>query len=507
MPREQHTPFRDLHSPPRSKGQIALDRLRNQEQIARLMVGTTPAGAEAGSQIQTETSEVDDQGKDELVRILFERREEAGAGVVLLDVAPTDTEQWSLIVPGQLIVREAPQSLSPVAAQILGENKFLVQNGFGASPLCPELAGRLTVYNYTGGLSDDTRGQRNRDMRVAMGRLESEAAVRAAPTLVTALQKVIVKAAIGPAPTTVTTSQAFKAAGVHAPAGDVVVAVIDTGIANVRRADGWLNEVPGGPGRIDPLDAFPAPGNGKLDFAAGHGTFAAGIVRLVDPDARIRVYTALDSDGFADETTIACAMIQAVKDGADVLNLSFGMQTVDGRPSVALEMALEAIDEIADAQNQPRPAIVAAAGNYGNEEKVWPAAFSDRVISVAALNPELEETYHGADWSTRGEWVTCCCVGTGIVSTFVPGDEDPDFSRHHPEFPQPDSYPFQGTGDSWAVWSGTSFAAPQVAGAISRLARETSKPPREAATDLLAAAAPLDDYPLFGKAIILLPGT
>ena len=66
-----------------------------------------------------------------------------------------------------------------------------------------------------------------------------------------------------------------------------------------------LNEVPGGPGRIDPLDAFPVPGNGRLDFAAGHGTFAAGIVRMVDPEARIRVYQALDSDGFADENTIA----------------------------------------------------------------------------------------------------------------------------------------------------------------------------------------------------------
>ena len=67
--------------------------------------------------------------------------------------------------------------------------------------------------------------------------------------------------------------------------------------------------------------------------------------------------------------------------------------------------------------------------------------------------------------------MTCSAIGEEVVSTFLhvdlPTEEDPqgnhDFADHA----------------SWAVWQGTSFAAPKVAAAI---ANEL-----EAATDALAA--------------------
>ena len=73
----------------------------------------------------------------------------------------------------------------------------------------------------------------------------------------------------------------------------IVVAVIDTGIDEQLRGDGWLNEV----GRetttttstswtCSPASAAALP---ILDFGAGHGTFVAGIVRQVDPQAKIVV--------------------------------------------------------------------------------------------------------------------------------------------------------------------------------------------------------------------------
>jgi hypothetical protein len=505
-----YEPFPDqLDVPPRGRGQIERDRTRNKEQTDRLERGATPADEQAPTTVQT--SEGEGQSDDDLAMILFERRRDARTDLV--DTASTDTGHLSLVVPGQLLVRDIPENLSDAAKAILESRHFREPEQGEFSAVCPELEGRVTVYVHTGGQGDDNRDQRNDDMREAVRGLdEAGTKVKASPTLVTALQRVIVKAAIGPAPTTVDADEAFRLAGFHAPSGEVVVAVIDTGIANVRRADGWLNEVPGGPGRIDPLDAFPVPGNGRLDFAAGHGTFAAGIVRMVDPEARIRVYQALDSDGFADENTIACTMIQAVKDGAHVLSLSFGMQTIDNKSSVALELALEEIDRFCSGHGRPLPAIVAAAGNFGNEEKVWPAAF-ERVVSVAALTAKDDDgAYHGADWSTRGEWVTCCCVGSGIVSTFVPGKEDPEFfALRSPAGPGsnppvPDSYPDHGRGDSWAVWSGTSFAAPQIAGAISRLCRD-GLDPLDAQKELLVHAERLHAYPKFGKAIVLLPGT
>jgi len=57
----------------------------------------------------------------------------------------------------------------------------------------------------------------------------------------------------------------------------------------------------------------------------------------------------------------------------------------------------------------------------------------------------------------------------------------------------------------WAVWTGSSFAAPQVAGAIARLCegRESLTPP--AAAEILRQSGP--QLPLYGTALVLLPGT
>jgi subtilisin family serine protease len=267
--------------------------------------------------------------------------------------------------------------------------------------------------------------------------------------------------------------------------------VVDTGIDEYVRRDGRLEEVTRSRENTDPLDLFPYVGgqpapNGFLDFAAGHGTFAAGIVRQVDPDAQIRVYRALDSDGLASEVDVACAMIRAVQDGADVVNVSLGMRTADNRPCLAFELALDVIDEL---RESGEPAvIVASAGNYGTGDPVWPAA-SRRVLSVAGLTAGFQP----AAWSTRGFWVDFSTVGEGIVSTYVEGTEDPAFGGN-------ESYP----PDAWALWAGTSFAAPQIAGAIARTCREDVVPPRVAARRLLRMGVPIPD---FGRGLSFLPGT
>ncbi|MET1059935.1 MAG: S8/S53 family peptidase [Nocardioides sp.] len=498
MPINVPTPFTDVDLPPRTDGQKQEDRRRNQEQTALL---SPPAGSQTVEQAGESAGEED---PDELLEKLVRRREGAGEAVVQFDSAPTVTRRWSLVVPQQWLVRHSDNGEPPPEInETLNNNNFTAERALTDSLVCPELAGRLTVYTHKGEHSkrfDDTLNAVNA-LQVPGG--------QAAPTLVTALHqtppprpKTIVKAAVGPAPTTVDEDdRGFGEAGRRRPEGETIVAVIDTGIAEVRRADRWLYEVPRDPGCVDPLDSFPPPGNTFLDFAAGHGTFAAGIVRLVDRDTQIKVYATLDGEGFATETDIACAMIQAVREGAHVLNLSLGMHTVDNKGSVAFELALEAIDRIAQEQEREPPVIVASAGNYGDDVPVWPAAFAatwDRVISVAGLTADLEP----ADWSSRGDWVTCSCVGEGIVSTFVPGDEDPEFSEDHPGFPNPDHFPV----DAWAVWTGTSFAAPQIAGAIARRMRQDGGliSPQSAADLLLQDGVSINH---FGKALLLLRGT
>lgn len=264
----------------------------------------------------------------------------------------------------------------------------------------------------------------------------------------------------------------------------VRVAVVDTGLTAEHRTDRWLDGVLTGPRDTDPLDAIPSA-DGTLDFGAGHGTFAAGIVQHVAPGAQVAVCRAMDSDGIGSEVDIACAIVRAADDGALVVNLSLGAETLDDQPLLAVEVALDILDE-----RHPDVLVVAAAGNGGSRRPVFPAA-SPRVVAVAALDSAMVP----APWSTRGFWVTCSCVGQGVVSTFVAGAESPELD------PEPDTW----GADAWALWSGTSFCAPQVAGAVARLCGEDAAlTPRAALQRLLAGARHVPD---FGRVVRLLPGT
>jgi thermitase len=260
------------------------------------------------------------------------------------------------------------------------------------------------------------------------------------------------------------------------------VAVIDTGIVEQQREDLWLASVARTPSNIDKLDVLPIR-DGYLDFQAGHGTFVAGIVQRVAPEADIRVYRAADTDGFATDDDIADAMIEAWRDGAEIMNLSLAGRTTDDQPPQALADAVARIQEGSNRQ----VVIVAAAGNYGDTVPCWPAAL-EGVESVAGLTARLTP----ADWSSHGS-VRFSTVAEGIRSTFVTGAESPVFDR------DPETF----GADAWALWSGTSFAAPQVAGAVARASRELGRTPRE-------AVELLDDrgmeIPGFGKAMRILEG-
>jgi hypothetical protein len=463
-------PFPDVVADLRSSGQQSEDAPRRQEQVD-LLVGV--AGL---------TSE-----EDTLVDILRRRREDAGEDVVRLEVAETGRDRPTAVVPRELLLREGGRD-STAALRTLEEAGFSRARFADSDVGCEELLGRVSPFTAPEGTDIDY-------VRRTAERLAQEG-FSAAPSAVMALHqiprsRIVVKAGAGPARTEVRDDPEIRMRGFHEPSNGVLVAVIDTGIADIVRKDRWLNEVPRSPDSIDPLDAFPAvagqpAGNGKLDFAAGHGTFAAGIVRQIDPEAQIRCYAALDSDGFATEFAVACAMIRAVKDGAQVINLSLGMHSVDNQPCLALEVALDVIEAMSEGSEPP--VLVASAGNYGTRDPVWPAA-SRRVVSVAGLTAALQP----ATWSSRGTWVDCSTVAEGIVSTFVMGEEDPEFGGN-------ESYPL----DAWAVWVGTSFAAPQIAGATSRMCRELGLSPREAARRIIRLGRAIPD---FGRAVRLLPGT
>jgi hypothetical protein len=260
------------------------------------------------------------------------------------------------------------------------------------------------------------------------------------------------------------------------PGDPVPVAIIDTGVADEERTDGWLTpeDVERSPANTDALTVF--SGGTTLDLGAGHGTSTAGVVQQVAPDAKLLVYRALDSDGVGTEVDVACAMVQAVRDGARVVNLSLGMETADDQPPIAFEVALELIDEMEGGQEV---IIVAAAGNTGRDRPVWPAAFR-RVVAVAGLT----QAFAPADWSTRGSRIDCSTLAEGVRSTYVEGRESPVVDI------DPDTF----DENAWALQTGTSFAAPQVAGAIARYAQEHRTSPREALRKLLEGTPRLPGY-------------
>lgn len=276
-------------------------------------------------------------------------------------------------------------------------------------------------------------------------------------------------------------SEAYSAPGGEAGPR---VAVIDTGIPMALRNDGWLNAVPRTDGDIDQLDVLPAGPDGFLDFQAGHGTFVAGVVQRVAPGADVRVYKAADSDGFASDDMIVDALLRAYADGAQVINLSLGMRTTYDEPPPGLAAAVEFVTR----DSGGAVVMVAAAGNYGDDGPCWPASFPG-VEAVAGLTADLTP----ASWSSYGD-VQFSTVAEGIRSTFVTGRESPVFDREPEEFGD----------DAWALWSGTSFAAPQIAGAIVRICREISgTTPRQAVALLASRGQPI---PGFGSAMRILEG-
>ena len=265
-------------------------------------------------------------------------------------------------------------------------------------------------------------------------------------------------------------------------AGPVRVAVIDTGLTRQTRSDGWLAGLAQDPGNIDELDV--SPSNGKLDAAAGHGTAVSGLVQEQAPDVTLAVYNPIPSDGAATETAVAETMVAAVQEAfaagqSVVLNLSLGTTTTDDQPPVALQAAVDEIDALAAAS--PHEAlIVAAAGNYGDDRRVFPGAIPG-VVAVGALQQDLQP----APWSSYGDWLTCSVIGDGVLSVYVEGCEDPEFSPVRQDVFGPDPF---------ALHFGTSFAAPQVAGRVARVAQDEGIGLREALEKILDGAPETPDY-------------
>ena len=230
----------------------------------------------------------------------------------------------------------------------------------------------------------------------------------------------------------------------------VVVAVVDTGVDYNHedlKNNIWTNtkEIAGngidddGNGYIDDNYGwnFADKNNNTLDDN-GHGTHVSGTiagennnygVTGIAYDAKIMPVKALDSSGSGSYSSISKGIRYAVDNGANVINLSLG----GGSSNRTLESAI-------DYASSKGVIVVMAAGNDGGSSPQYPARYASKSgIAVGAV----DKNNNLADFSNRS--------GTNEISyVTAPG------VKVYSSVPN----------NQYATYSGTSMAAPHVAGIV-----------------------------------------
>jgi len=226
---------------------------------------------------------------------------------------------------------------------------------------------------------------------------------------------------------------------VVAKASPVTVAVVDTG-ADVSASDFAGRSV----------STFSVLKPGAASDANGHGTFVASIVARTAPNARLLVIGAAAADGSMRDEDEAAAIRYAVRHGARVINLS-----VAGTSTSTVERRA-----LADAARRGVLVVAAAGNDYAGGNPVeYPAALLQPVGSRGAGGTGLvvgatDASGARAAFSGAGSWLSLAAPGVGILGALAPTAAGAADAR---------------TTASVGIASGTSYAAPQVAGAAALL--------------------------------------
>jgi hypothetical protein len=196
-----------------------------------------------------------------------------------------------------------------------------------------------------------------------------------------------------------------------------------------------------------PYDVKDRNQDGVLDPASGHGAFIAAIIARIAPQAQITVVRVLGQLGDGDEQTVS-EVLHRLAGQFDLINLSFGTYTPENAEAIADAVrTVQRGGKLAPGTTEPKPAVVvASAGNDATWTAPVPASLPD-VVAVAALDWHEQGP---APFSNYGPWVSACAPGTDIQGGFWKWG---DGERLWP---------------GKASWSGTSFAAPYVVGALAR---------------------------------------
>jgi subtilisin family serine protease len=240
----------------------------------------------------------------------------------------------------------------------------------------------------------------------------------------------------------------------------VSVSIVDTGLTpGAAASHTWLTGVQG-----VAEDPYTTSSSGETVLAAyaGHGTFGAGVLRCVAPKASVFVERAFDIAGADYETRLAASLEDALDRDPDILVFTFAAAT-------HRDESLHTFDELYDRRISRMKGLVvlAPAGNESTSQPRWPAAHPG-VIAVGALAANGRQRAH---WSNYGRWVDVYAPGEDLVNAFPEGTyvctEPPNVGERRQ---------FGGM----AMWSGTSFSTPLVAGLIAARMSQTGQNAQQA---------------------------
>ncbi|MDD5457584.1 MAG: S8 family serine peptidase [Candidatus Margulisbacteria bacterium] len=195
----------------------------------------------------------------------------------------------------------------------------------------------------------------------------------------------------------------------------ILVAVIDSGMDlqnNSLQPYVYINskEIPDNGidddqnGFIDDVQGYNfIDNNGNVQDDYGHGILISGIVaRNSMGTVKILPIKAFNSQGQSSQFIIACAINYAVNMGVKIINCSFGYYYTTEILQLAIENALS-----------KGVIIIASAGNYGEEQTMYPAGFSG-VVGVSSL----DSSDHLASFSNYGSFISASCLGMDVLTTY-----------------------------------------------------------------------------------------
>jgi subtilisin family serine protease len=235
---------------------------------------------------------------------------------------------------------------------------------------------------------------------------------------------------------------------------DVVIAVIDSGVAGNH--EDLLGKIVAGYNFVaDTPDAYDDH---------GHGTFVASIAAAMSDNglgmtgvswgSPIMPVKVMDASGYGSYLAIAVGIRFAADRGARVINLSIA----GSNPSFILEDACEYAYSLG-------AVIVAAVGNNGGYV-MYPAGYDDYCLAVAATDAHDE----WPQWSNSGPQVDIGAPGDLVFGARIDPNDPTDLSSY-----------------GWD--SGTSYATPHVAGAAALLISRNPALSHDQVIDILKSTA------------------